>query len=139
MNARDAAERYAKFFTQLKPADLARFEQFFLPEAHFRDPFNDVDNVTDIRRVFAHMFTQCTAPRFTVDEIVVEGQVAYLHWTFDCQLGTSIDGLSRVLFAPDGRVSEHVDYWDPAAQLYEKLPMIGALMRWLRRRLSARG
>jgi hypothetical protein len=35
-----------------------------------------------------------------------------------------------------GRVSLHRDYWDAAEELYEKLPVVGALMRWLRRRIA---
>lgn len=27
----------------------------------------------------------------------------------------------------------HRDYWDAAEELYEKLPVLGDLMRWLRR------
>ena len=26
----------------------------------------------------------------------------------------------------------HRDYWDAAEELYEKLPLLGALMRWLK-------
>jgi hypothetical protein len=39
-------------------------------------------------------------------------------------------------FAPDGRVIRHRDYWDAAQELYEKMPVIGGLMRWLRRRAA---
>ena len=31
----------------------------------------------------------------------------------------------------------HRDYWDAAEELYEKLPLLGALMRWLKRRVNA--
>lgn len=34
----------------------------------------------------------------------------------------------------DGRIAQHRDDWDAAEELYEKLPAIGALMRWLKRR-----
>ena len=30
-------------------------------------------------------------------------------------------------FAPDGRIALHRDYWDAAEELYEKLPLVGAL------------
>ena len=38
--------------------------------------------------------------------------------------------------APDGRVRWHRDYWDAAGELYEKLPVIGAVMRWLRHQMG---
>ena len=39
--------------------------------------------------------------------------------------------------AADGRIARHRDYWDAAGELYEKLPLLGTLMRWLRRRIAA--
>jgi hypothetical protein len=45
-----------------------------------------------------------------------------------------IRGASHVRFASDGRVAYHRDYWDAAEELYEKLPVVGSLMRWLKTR-----
>lgn len=45
-----------------------------------------------------------------------------------------IHGGSHLQLDPSGRILVHRDYWDAAEELYEKLPLIGALMRWLRRR-----
>jgi steroid delta-isomerase len=33
----------------------------------------------------------------------------------------------------------HRDYWDAAEELYEKLPVLGALMRWLKQARRANG
>ena len=35
-----------------------------------------------------------------------------------------------------GRITLHRDYWDAAEELYEKLPLVGGLMRWLKRRAN---
>jgi steroid Delta-isomerase len=73
----------------------------------------------------------------------VQGPQCFLTWDFvfrmkrfrrDEQL---IRGGSHLLLAVDGRIREHRDYWDAAEELYEKLPVLGTLMRWLKRR--ARG
>jgi hypothetical protein len=36
-----------------------------------------------------------------------------------------------------GLITLHRDYWDAAEELYEKLPLLGSLMRWLKRRANA--
>ncbi len=46
----------------------------------------------------------------------------------------TIHGGSHLRLAADGRIAEHRDYWDAAEELYEKLPGVRALMRWLKRR-----
>jgi steroid delta-isomerase len=48
-----------------------------------------------------------------------------------------IRGATLLRLGADGRISDHRDYWDAAEELYEKLPLIGALMRWLRRRITS--
>jgi hypothetical protein len=47
-----------------------------------------------------------------------------------------VRGGSHLQFGADGRITLHRDYWDAAEELYEKLPGVGALMRWLKRRAS---
>jgi steroid delta-isomerase len=42
-----------------------------------------------------------------------------------------------VRFDDAGRVAWHRDYWDAAEELYAKLPVVGAVVRMLRRRGAA--
>ena len=46
-------------------------------------------------------------------------------------------GVSHLKFAADGKVNYHRDYWDTGEELYMKLPLIGAVMRGLKRLLAA--
>lgn len=45
-----------------------------------------------------------------------------------------IPGGSHLKFTADGLVDFHRDYWDAAEELYEKLPVVGRLMHWLKKR-----
>jgi steroid delta-isomerase len=49
----------------------------------------------------------------------------------------TVRGGSHLVLAPTGRITLHRDYWDAAEELYEKLPVVGALMRWLRNRVNS--
>lgn len=137
-----ALQRYADFFAALQPADLDRLAEVFTEDARFRDPFNDVRGIDGIRAVFEHMYASCAMARFEVEEVITSGSVGYLRWRFHFRLPRDredrrpVAGVSRVVLADDGRVSEHIDYWDAAGELYSQFPVIGGLMRWLRRRLS---
>jgi steroid Delta-isomerase len=132
--------RLITFYEGLAPADLARLDAVYAPGARFKDPFNDVRGHAAIRAVFEHMFEQLREPRFAVREALLDGDRAWLVWDFDFVspgLGPAVQrihGATHIAFAADGRVELHRDYWDAAEELYEKLPLIGALMRWLKRR-----
>lgn len=133
-------QRYIDAFESLTPSTLQPLEDCFAEDARFVDPFNDVQGRRAVRTVFEHMFASCEDPRFVVDECLVEDKLAYLRWQFSFGNPASrrlVEGVSRVQFSPDGQVVEHRDYWDPASQIYENLPLLGSLFRALRKRLAA--
>jgi hypothetical protein len=86
------------------------------------------------------MFEQVDAPRFVVTHSVLQDDQAFLTWDFLFRMRRFYDeeqcirGATHVRFASDGRVAYHRDYWDAAEELYEKLPVVGSLMRWLKTR-----
>ena len=135
-------QRFIALFEGLTRDDLARLGEFYADAVHFSDPFNDVRGVAALRRVFAQMFDELDSPSFVVIDRIVDGNQAFLSWDFGFRRrrgrAICIHGASHLRFGDDGRVVVHRDYWDAAQQLYEKLPLIGGPMRWLRRRLAAR-
>ena len=138
----DPARAYAAAFEALRPETLADLGRHFAEDAHFRDPFNEVTGRARILAVFAHMFEMLDEPRFVILDLAVSDRAAFLKWRMTFRPKGrretwTIDGLSDVAFAPDGRVSAHIDHWDAAGQLYEKVAGLGWLMRRLKARLSA--
>jgi steroid Delta-isomerase len=146
MSARHADARVARvvaMFESITPADVARLGEFYASDARFKDPFNEVRGVPAIEKVFAHMFVALDSPRFVVRDIVAEGDQCFLTWDFlfrfrrfsrDEQV---VHGGSHLRFDTQGRVVLHRDYWDAAEELYEKLPGVGAFMRFLKRRANS--
>ena len=129
------------YFQSLTPDSVADIGKFYTDDTYFRDPFNEVRGIASVRHIFTDMFVRLHEPRFTVVETILDHNGAVLIWDFDFRIKTlkpdlprRIHGLSHLRFAADGRVSYHRDYWDAAGELYEQLPLIGGLMRWLKRR-----
>jgi ketosteroid isomerase-like protein len=144
MPTSEAVQAIVNLFENLQPHDLSRLGQHYAAHAYFKDPFNEVRGVPAIQNIFAHMFEQLHEPRFVIADRVVQGQQAFLTWRFDFKpkgqasgATRSIRGATHLLLDESGRITSHRDYWDAAEELYEKLPVLGALMRWLRRRLAA--
>lgn len=139
----DALDKLVNYWQTLTPASVAAIGIVYADDATFRDPFNDLRGLDRIRPVFAEMFVRLDEPRFTIIETIEQPHGALLIWNFDFRmkalkptLARRIHGTSHVRFGPDGRVVYHRDYWDAAGELYEKLPVVGALMRWLKRKMA---
>jgi len=132
------------YFEQLTPDSVANMASYYAPHVRFKDPFNDVTGVPAIQKIFSHMFVSLESPRFVVQERIAQGNQGFLTWEFRFRFRNFkqsqeqvILGSSHLVFADDGRVSMHRDYWDAAEELYEKLPLLGGLMRWLKRRANS--
>jgi limonene-1,2-epoxide hydrolase len=135
--------RVVAFFESLKPDDTVRLHEFYRDDARFKDPFNEVQGTEAIAEVFRHMYRALRDPRFVVHAIVVDGEQCFLTWDFLFRFrrfaagrDQTVRGGSHLVFAADGRIAVHRDYWDAAEELYEKLPAVGVLMRWLRRQAN---
>ena len=129
-------------FEHLTREDLPRLDEIYTDDALFKDPFNEVEGLAAVQAVFAHMFDALDEPRFVVRDVIVQGDQCLLTWDFLFRFRRyryelqTVRGASHLRFAADGRIAQHRDYWDAAEELYEKLPAIGVLMRWLKRRAS---
>jgi steroid Delta-isomerase len=136
-------QRIVALFEGLAPSDLPRLPEIYTPDAWFKDPFNDVQGVAAITGIFEHMFKSLDSPRFVIRDVVVQEDQCFLSWDFVFRMKRfrrdeqRIHGGSHLRFAADGRIDVHRDYWDAAEELYEKLPVLGALMRWLKRRAAS--
>jgi steroid delta-isomerase len=139
MNPQLGLERLVRFYETISPQALAEIGTVYAANAHFKDPFNDVTGLADISAIFAHMFVQVDGPRFVVNTRIMQGTQAFLSWEFRYRMKRYareeqyIRGATHLVFNEAGLVTEHRDYWDAAEELYEKLPILGALMRWFKR------
>lgn len=140
----EAVTAIVAFFEHLRPENLPQIGQLYAANARFKDPFQDVQGVAAITGVFRHMFTALHAPRFVVTQRVVQGTQCFLTWDFhfrfrrfDRHVTQTVRGATHLVLDAQGRILLHRDYWDAAEEMYEKLPLIGALMRWLKTRANS--
>ena len=148
----ERVDALVQLFECLAPDQLDQLAALYAPEVRFRDPFNDVKGLAAMRHIFADMYEQLIEPRFSVRHVAAQGNVLYLAWDFDFGVRVMgrtrqqhIEGMSECHWRcdrlSDGRmqwlIHAHWDHWDAATQVYAQLPLVGGLMRWLRRRLSS--
>ena len=136
-------DHIVRSFEQLTPQSIETLDTLYTPDARFKDPFNDVRGLAAIQQIFRHMYVSLHEPRFVITGRIVEGSQCFLTWEFrfrfkrfHAQQDQVILGGSHLVLAPDGRISLHRDYWDAAEELYEKLPLVGSLMRWLKKQAN---
>ncbi|GLQ05935.1 nuclear transport factor 2 family protein [Sneathiella chinensis] len=137
-----ACAAYARYFETLSPETVDDLDGLAGDALYFEDPFNQVRGRDKVKQLFRQMFDHVSDPAFHVYPPYWEsgkGQVL-LKWRFTGQnrhLGP-IDfvGLSEVTFDAEGKIVSHVDYWDASTHFYAKIPLIGGMIRFVKRRMA---
>lgn len=132
-----------EFYQTLTAESVAALGSVYAADATFKDPFNDVRGIDEIRRILQKMFDEVDDAKFEIREALVSGNSGFLIWDFTFRIRRwkpdilqRIHGATHLRFNVDGKIIAHRDYWDAAEELYEKLPIVGALMRWLRSKMA---
>lgn len=132
-------ERYAQFMERLNKDALPEITNYVTRDVYFRDPFNAVTGADKMQQIFAHMYETMGQVHFDILSQVPAGDAGILHWRFRGMLRGqpwSFEGMSKVNFNADGLVTSHVDYWDAARDFYEYFPVIGWVLKTIRRKIA---
>lgn len=129
------------FETLNQETTLLAFAEIYARDVYFKDPFNQTHGVPAVYEIFQEMYAKLDAPRFEVLECVAMGQITYVKWRFIfCFKGKSeeqgFEGVSRMQYNDENKISAHIDYWDAAEQVYEKIPLLGSIIRLIKRKIA---
>lgn len=140
----DAARAYVRLLEELKADSLDILAERLAPNARFADPIHDVTGRTEVLEVFGRMFDTVADLKFTVGDWAITGGKLLMVWRFEGTVPAfgdrpwTVDGMSTVEFDESGQVLSHIDYWDAGRLVHERLPVWGALVSRVRRRLARR-
>lgn len=139
-----ALKRFADFFGDFTPGRVARIlDATYAPDVYFNDSLKAVHGSA----VLAHYLEESAAGvencEVTIEDVSRTRHGEYLlRWKmlirfrkFAKGRDTWTVGITHLRFAADGRVTYHQDYWDSARGVYEHIPLLGAAIRAIRRRI----
>ncbi len=128
-------------FETLSPSTVPALIDLYTADARFVDPFNDVHGHIAVQAIFTHMFKQVDAPRFVITRVIDGGDTLFMRWDFTFTARGKpqhIHGATHFELNDAGLITLHRDYWDAAQELYEKFPVLGSVLRWIRGKLAVR-
>ena len=134
-------ERFKDYFRVLHEADLSQLRQIYADQILFKDPVHDIRGLVELEDYFTSMCADPSDCRFEyLDEVVTE-RAAYVKWAMHFKhprLGNrliSVRGVSHLKFGE--KIEYHEDFYDMGAMLYDQLPVLGNVTRWLKMRLAS--
>jgi steroid delta-isomerase len=140
MTNSDSCELYIRLFEELSMERLEGIEGFVSADIKFKDPFNELSGLDAFRRLLVKTLNDVKGLKFKVTHRAWTENILFLRWSFEGEVKGlnywKVEGMSEINFDERGLICQHIDHWDAAGQFYEKLPLIGTIIRIIRRRLK---
>jgi len=118
----------------------AMVRDVYAKDAYFRDGFREVRGIDNIEEYFLGTTEAIHECIFDIQDVSYNNGNYYFRWIMKLTLNRDREnpleaaGMSHVRFDTGGKVIFHKDYWETAA-LYERLPVIGSIIRWVKKRI----
>lgn len=128
-----------EWYSQLSMKNVKHVPEYYSRDAFFKDPLTEVYTADEIQKYFQRLLDRVSGIHFVFDNVIEDNNQAFVTWVMTAKfMGRefSVEGSSHLKFSSSGLCEYHRDYFDLSEEIYEQVPLIGALFKGLKRVLN---
>ncbi|MEQ9547732.1 MAG: nuclear transport factor 2 family protein [Marinobacter sp.] len=132
-------EHFRELFNSLDAGNLDQLASVYSETVKFQDPLCSVSGLDHLTRYFADAYANVMSCQFDFGEPVIAGGKVAIPWVMRLRhkrirrgREIHVDGMSNLVIY-SGKVTHHRDYFDAGQLLYEHLPLVGRVIRSIRK------
>lgn len=134
---------FFKAYQALSVENLDLLNDLYAVDVVFSDPAHTIAGLESLKNYFAGMYENISEIYFEFTNSMTKGNEAFVRWQMrfvhpKLKKGApvTVPGVTWLQFNDSGKVSRHHDYFDLGAMLYEHIPVLGTVIRNLKKRLA---
>ena len=134
-------EQFKQFYQDVKQPQLDKIADLYADHILFKDPVHQLRGIESVHAYLSSMCVNVTSGHFEYLDQVIGENTAYIKWNMHFRhksLGdklVTVRGMTQVQF--NERVYFHEDVYDLGEMLYEQVPLLGGVVRKLKKRLAS--
>ncbi|MDN4501053.1 nuclear transport factor 2 family protein [Alteromonadaceae bacterium BrNp21-10] len=136
------AQRFIHLYQNLNKDNLSLLKDIYHPDIHFTDPLHSINGLDALTAYFTKLYSNVSEVSFVIEDSMEHAECVGIYWNMQFShpalrkgLPITVCGHSRLKFKNDV-VIFHQDYFDTNNMLFEHVPLLGRLIRMLKRRAS---
>ncbi|MGX5175411.1 nuclear transport factor 2 family protein [Aliikangiella sp. IMCC44653] len=137
-----AIANFKRVYNQLSKDNIETIESIYQPSIEFIDPFHRVNGIEPLKAYFIELYANVNSISFEFQTAIQQNNQVSLPWTMHLShpkiksgMTNQVRGVSLLTLDNEGLISKHHDYFDAGEMLYEHLPLIGKIIRMIKRQL----
>ena len=131
-----------RIFNELRATNTEILDEFYSQNILFEDPVGKISGLSSMKAYYKNMYMEVEEIRFDFKNIAENEGIYFFTW--DMWLKTPnlnkgkkfvVQGVSEIHFE-NGLVKYHRDYFDMGEMVYERIPVVGWLVKKIKKRLE---
>lgn len=117
-------------------------DQFYHEDIEFADPIEKIKGREQMKKYYGNMYKNVKDVKFDFSEMVIQGDTVVGVWVMTLKTDSlnggepiQVEGNSVIRFR-DGKAVYHRDYFDMGAMIYEKIPVLGWMVRTVKNKMK---
>ncbi len=132
------------FFLKLNSRTMNLVDEFYDEEVYFLDPIVEIKNRSQMKVYYENMYKNVESISWLITDEIMDRHQTVLVWTmtlsaknFNGGRPLKLDGTSVIHFGgKEGKAIYHRDYFDMGAFVYEGLPVLGGMVRFIKKKMA---
>jgi hypothetical protein len=142
--AENRSEKIVKVFNTLRADNVKILDDFYHPSVDFQDPVGKISGRDALKEYYKKMYKSVEEISFEFTSNISNGDNYMMGWTMRLKSENlnggeevKLDGVSHIVFAKDSDlVIKHRDYFDMGEFIYEHVPLLGSLIKYIKGKLK---
>lgn len=134
--------QFKDIYQTLDKDNIDKIEAIYADDIFFADPFHQVEGLSQLKKYFFELYLNVESIDFEFGEALCEGDSYFIQWTMKLthpRLNNKkpfyVPGATYLKVNQKSEIVFHRDYFDAGVMLYERLPIFGSLIRWIKRKV----
>lgn len=134
--------KFIDIYSQLNKDNLAELEGIYHRDLVFEDPAHRMVGWSALHRYFKQLYARINSCDFVINSWLADESQAFVQWTMtfshrDLNGGRprTLEGCTRLEFKDD-LIILHRDYFDLGEMIYEGVPLLGRVIRFIKTRVG---
>ena len=111
-----------------------KWAEFYDDNVKFIDPTQETEGLSSYIKAQEKLVKRCDDVYLETHAILVNSDYGIIEWTMGLKImGKEFiyPGITRLIFADNGLIREHRDYFDFCGPTFGPVPILGPFIRWL--------
>jgi len=133
---------FKRFYREADVNSLDRLDRLYTEDVEFRDPVHTLNGRLALRGYLRKLYRGCTKISFEYLDEHIDSNGAYIQWQMQFSHRSisrgepvTVRGVTQIRFTD--RIFYQEDFYDMGQMLYQHIPVLGAAVRYINRRLAS--